>query len=517
MDFNNKSKKLKKSDLSITIIIIIGIIVVINFFSYQLFYRWDLTQGKNYSISKVTKNTLGGLDDVVKVKAYFSGNLPSQFLSLKQEVGDILDEYQNYSKGKIKVEFIDPGTDETTQRELYMIGIPQLTFEILEKDKSQLVNGYMGLAISYGDKTEAIPAIKQDTSDLEYQITTAIKKVIAEKIGTIGFVSSNATAGSEDAISTAFEEAQKLYSVTQVNLKEDKKVPDDVDTLVIAGPKEKFVEDEMKAINSFLMRGGSLLVMLDGVNIEKGLMAKKNETDLEKLLAKYGIKFGLDIVGDSRSGVASFTQGFMTFSSNYPYWPKVTNEGFDQSNGAVSNLNSVIFPWASSIEIDENIVGQGNFNYLAFTTDKGWAQTDNFNIYPNGGFTPQGEQKKYNLAVMVSGNINNAYPDKNSGDKKGSGRIIVVGDSDFLYDSFLQNSPDNLTFFQNLVDSLSFDQDLISIRSKNITSRPIKEGLSDSSRVAIRYVNVLGLTIAVVLYGLIRYFARRRSRFVDEL
>jgi ABC-2 type transport system permease protein len=517
MDFNKTTKKLKKTDLSIAVIIIIGIVIVVNFFSYQIFYRWDLTQTKQYSVSKVTKKTIGALDDVVNIKGYFSKNLPSQFITVRQEVTDILDEYQNYSKGKIKVEFIDPGTDEQTQRDLYTKGIPQLTFEILEKDKSQLVNGYMGIAISYGDKTEVIPAVKQDTQDLEYQLTTAIKKVISDKIATIGFLTSNGVMTSASGISSAYKEVQKLYTVVDVNLKDQKTVPVEVNTLIIPGPKEKFTDAELKAINSFLMRGGSLFVMLDGVTIAAGLSANKNETDLDKLLEKYGIKVNLDLVADLRSGVASFSQGFMTFSSNYPFWPKVTKEGFDKNNGAVSNLNTVVLPWASSIDINEGLINKNNYSDLAFTTDKGWVESDNFSILPNAT-SPQGTQKIYNLAVMVNGGIKNAYPDKNSKDNQVSaGRIIAVGDSDFLSDSFLQNMPDNLTFFQNLVDSLSFDQDLINIRSKNVTTRPIKEGLSDSARLGIRYANVLGLTLLVIIYGLGRYYMRRKSKFVDEL
>ena len=164
---DNLKKKINKADTSITALFLIGIIIAVNFLSYQLFFRWDLTQNKVYSISKVSKNTVGKLDDIVNVKAYFSENLPGQLFSLRQEVEDILDEYQNYSNGKIKIEYIDPNDDEETQRELYMIGIPQLTFETYEKDKRELVNGYMGIAISYGDNTEVIPAVKQNTSDLE--------------------------------------------------------------------------------------------------------------------------------------------------------------------------------------------------------------------------------------------------------------------------------------------------------------------------------------------------------------
>src|SRR3989339_39872 len=131
-------------------------------------------------------------------------------------------------------------------------------------------------------------------------------------------------------------------------------------------------------------------------------------------------------------------------------WPKVIGDGFNQENSAVSNLESITFPWASSIGfVDEETKNSSSF--LARTTDKAWQASD------------------------------------------------------------------NLVFFQNLVDMLSLDGDLISIRSKTVSSRPIKEDLTDSSRAMIRYINVFGLTMVVVVFGMIRYYIRRKSRFVDDL
>lgn len=81
--FKLKTGKIKKLDLSIAILLIIGIAAVINFLSYQIFTRLDLTQGKIYSISAASKNAVGNLDDVVNIKAYFSSNLPSQVLPVR--------------------------------------------------------------------------------------------------------------------------------------------------------------------------------------------------------------------------------------------------------------------------------------------------------------------------------------------------------------------------------------------------------------------------------------------------
>ena len=147
------SKFLSKTNSVALIIIALGILIVLNFFSYNIFYRFDLTQNKDYSISKVSKNTVADLKDIVSIKAYFSANLPAQYINLRQEVSDILEEYGSYSGGKVRFEFIDPGDDQALEQELYLAGIPQLQFNVLEKDKYQVVNGYLGLLIQYGEKS----------------------------------------------------------------------------------------------------------------------------------------------------------------------------------------------------------------------------------------------------------------------------------------------------------------------------------------------------------------------------
>lgn len=511
-------KKIKKTDLSITILLVIGITIVINFFSYQLFFRWDLTENNVYSISSVSKNTVGNLDDIVSIKAYFSDDLPSQLISIRQEVEDILEEYSAFSNGNVRVEYIDPKDDEETQRSLYMKGIPQLQFNVVEKDKAQVVNGYMGIEIAYEDNSEVIPAVTSDTRDLEYQLTTAIKKVTIDEMGVVAFLTSHGTANLNSDITAAQSVLAELYSIKEVQFTEESyDIPSDVNTLVIVGPTEQFSDEQKQALNSFMVRGGSLLVLLDGVNvnIEQGLMATKNTTGLDDLLSKYGVKVNQDLIGDARAGMISYRQGTFPISITvqYPLWPRVTSEGFNKENNVVANLHDVVFPWASSVEVNENMLNMDEVSFIAFTSEKAWTMTDNFDTNPNT-LIPGTNAGIKNLAVSINGGIKDAYSTES--DKYVSGRLAVVGDGDFINDGFLRSNPENLTLFQNLVDSLSMDSDLISIRSKIASSRPIKQDLEDNDRMMIRYLNVFGVTVLVIIFGLSRYFLRRRSRFVDQ-
>jgi len=506
----NLNNFLKKTNLSLTIIIVIGILIVLNFFSYNIFYRFDLTQNKDYSLSKASKQAAASLKDIVSVKAYFSADLPSQFLSLRQEVGDILDEYASYSGGKIKVEFIDPKNNQATQQELYSAGIPELQFNALEKDKYQVINGYLGMLIKYGEKSQAIPVI-QDTKDLEYQITSAIKKLTSSKIASIGFWQGNGVADVKKEVSAAYKKLGEIYNVAAVNYATDKKITDGLDTLIIIGPREEFNDDELKAIDAFLMSGGSLVIFADGVKVEQGLLANKNDTGLNKILQSYGVKLNENLALDVNNGLASFSQGFVTFSTNYPYWPKVIKSGFDQNNPAVSRLEGLVLPWASTIDVITDKTKNMAVSYLAVTSDRAIAVADNFKLQPQTEISG-GTRGKFNLAVALTGKF--VSPFNNASSK--AGHLILAGDSDFIRDNFLQNYPDNLVFFQNVIDGLSLGSDLISIRSKGVTERPVKE-ISESVKTVVRYANIFGLTIMVVLFGVIRYFLRRKIRFEDQI
>ena len=57
---------------------------------------------------------------------------------------------------------------------------------------------------------------------------------------------------------------------------------------------------------------------------------------------------------------------------------------------------------------------------------------------------------------------------------------------------------------------------LISIRSKQIIDRPLKE-VSDSTKQIIRWINILGLPIFIMLFGLIyRYIRRQKRKYLNS-
>jgi len=76
-------------------------IVGINYFTYSLPYRWDVTQTKQHTLTASTIAFIKAVDKPVELTALYVG-LPPKYLE------DLLAEYERISNGNIKTEIIDP-------------------------------------------------------------------------------------------------------------------------------------------------------------------------------------------------------------------------------------------------------------------------------------------------------------------------------------------------------------------------------------------------------------------------
>lgn len=503
-------KILKKINEGLTVIIVIGIIIAVNFLSYQMFFRFDLTEGGDYSISPATKKTVGQLDDVVRITTYFSRNLPPKYINLEQEIGDILDEYANYSNGKVKIETVNPDKLDNASEILGKKGIPTLQFNVLKSDEFKVVNGYLGLAVEYGGKSQVIPVV-DSTGNLEYELTLAIKKLVAGSMPVLGVVTSHGALNIQK-MAQAQGRLGQLYNLKPVDLSKDEKVGEDISALLLVGLKEKLTDAELKKIDAFVMKGRPVIFLIDGVNVDPQSGAAANEISLEKLLAPYGADIRHDLIADESNGRASFSAPggsyYLTYQVKYPLWPKLLPENFDKDNVMVSGLSSIILPWASSLDIKEP-EGGARVAVLAKSTPKAISQSENFNLEPDTALPGNQEMKQYPLVALITGHLKSPLGQGETD----SAKVVVVGDSDFVSDMFSGPVSDNLAFFQNLVDGLALDADLINIRSKGTVERSIKP-FSSGPKETMRYLNIFLFAVLALIFGFIRYFLRRRFRAV---
>ena len=87
----------------------------------------------------------------------------------------------------------------------------------------------------------------------------------------------------------------------------------------------------------------------------------------------------------------------------------------------------------------------------------------------------------------------------------------MVGSSQFLQ----QGQRDGRLFFLNTVDWLTLGDELINIRSHGATDRPLKE-ISESEKFFLKFISIAGVPLLVVVFGLVRFFLRRRAKRLVE-
>ena len=522
--------------------IILGILALINFLSTRRFIRADLTEDKRYTISKATRNVLDTLDDIVTITAYFSTN-PAEVAQIRRDVRDVLEEYNAFSK-KLQIDFVNPAEfDDAQKQELRFKGIPEVQINVVRKDKAEIANVYMGISIGYSGKEEILPVVRS-TANLEYELTSTILKVTTKEAKTVGFLTGH---GEFDINAQNYQQFRQLldkngqgqYNLTPVSLQDGKAVDDTVATLVVAGVQQPLTERDKYELDQFIMRGGRAIFLVDPIQMQPGtLQATPLITGLNDLLEHYGVKLGNNLLLDTRfHDTARFQQGFMTVIQPYPYFVKIVKPNFSKEHSITNQLEVLTLPWTSSLEIvsKEGITATS----LAKTGESGQSVQGYYNLMPNAPL-PSAESKAYTVAVALEGKFKSFYADKeiptaptapdeaNASDdqtltpaqdadarttktESEQTQIIVVGTAQFL----TQLRPDGVNFFLNTVDWLTLGDALIGIRSHTITDRPLRE-VSEIEKNFIKYLCIVGVPLIVIVFGLLRYFLKRRAkRFVE--
>lgn len=342
---------------AISVVLVAAILVLVNVIAQDNFTRVDLTEGKEFTVSDATKDILRDLDDLVTITVYMSEELPTQLSTLRQQISDLLDEYRNYGRGRVQVDFVDPSSDPEIEQRMRTLGIPQITAQTLERDQFQSVNIYLGMRISYLDKQEVIPVV-QDTYTLEYDLTSAILKVASDRTFKVGVLTSHTQHDLSTQLTGLQELLQNQFSVVPVDLGDgEREVPPDTDLLIVPGPRD--VPDRVEyQIDQYLMGGGKIIFMMDAIELAAGggLQATPIQSGLEDLLAHYGVRVQNALVLDrAANATASFSSGYVRYQLPYPYWVKAVPDLLNAEHPITNRLESVVLPWTAPLELDVEI------------------------------------------------------------------------------------------------------------------------------------------------------------------
>ncbi len=495
---------LSKGALRTKFVLLLGILILVNLVGYNFYQRLDFTGDRRYTLSTATKDIMRSLEEPLTVKAYFSEDLPPQFGDVRKEFKESLMEYQSLSGGLLNYEFINPNESEEIEKEAQTAGVPPQMLRVREKDQVVQKRVYFGAVLSYGDKTEVIQSIPPGAA-LEYALTSTIKKMSVKNKAAIGFVQGHGEA-SIQSMQQAATELNILYNIGAVNLA-DTSFINQYKTIAIVAPKDSFSLTELNNLDAFLAQGKGLCLALNRVDANfQTISGNAVNTGLEQWLENKGVRVEDNFILDQKCGNVSVPQkrGFFTFNQAvpFPYLPIIQDFA---DHPITKGLEQVSLMFASPVSFTP--LDGISYIPLAFSSAKSALQAvpNTFDIskeWRPGDFN----MPKQSVGAVVEGNLSGNI----------SSRMVVYSDGDFAVNGegreAKQVGPDNVSLFVNAVDWLSDDTGLNELRTKVVSSRPLKADLSDGQKLTIRVLNFL-LPIALILfYGLFRWMRRKSQK-----
>jgi gliding-associated putative ABC transporter substrate-binding component GldG len=537
----NSKKLSSRATAYLGILTTVVILVVVGLASEMFFHRrLDLTQSKQFTLSKASLNTIRNLPDLVTVKVVMSKDLPTQFLQIRTHVVDLLREFEAQANGKITLVFEDPGEGEAKRQQATSLGIQEVQLQEQSSEGLQIKKGFFGLAMTYGDKKEVIPVL-QNLESFEYDLVVKLKKLTGS-IKTIGILEGSGsskltmtlpgpqpktTTGFDENYPTLKEEAEKLYKLEKLDPL-TAPIAETVDLLLVAAPSH-LSDMEKFQIDQFLMRGKSVMFLSPGVDMSlgTGINGTASHNGYEDLLAHYGLSVRKDVILEDRNFEAvRFGNSF--FPSPYPYWIKVGGEGLNATSAITSKLGYVSLPWASAIDIDTTKKDSTKVEVLAQSSKGSWEEANSFFLLPRDlkEFLPV-NQKAYPLVALKSGKLHSFYENQPLpvGDSlnridtskilrvsQKEARLLVIGNAIFATDFYVgyTQAVANLHLVLNSFDQLALDPDLITIRSREISNAPILESRK-TKKIPILLLNILVAPALLLAAGIFMGIRRKNK------
>lgn len=492
-----------KKSYTTSILILVAAFIVLAVFSEKYFLRMDLSEGGQYSLSDVSKSLLNNLNSTVTVTAYFTKDLPPDLAKVKRNFKDLLVEYNSLSHGQVVFKFVNPNENKDAESEAISAGVKPVLFKARDKDEIKQKKVFMGAVFVFDDKKEVIPFINPQGS-IEYDVTTAIKKLSVKNKPSIGFVM-----GQGEPKLSAYQDVKSnldvLYNVKEVYLSDSVRNINKYQTLVISSPTQPFNAEAIRVLNTYVKNGGNVFISYNRMKGNlKTLQGEKNETGLSYWLAQQGVYVDTTFVIDANCGTVNVSQHTgrfnMTTPVKFPFLPTVTNFA---EIPVTKGLEQVILSFPSPI----SFVGDTSDSFTPLVMSSGKSGVLSLPVTFD-------VQKNWTLSDFTAGKqVLAALIEKREGNHKS--KIIVVSSGNLAVNGIGRQmrrvNPDNVSLMVNSIDWLSDDTGLIDLRTKTITSRPIEQ-LSDSKKLFISWFNFLLPMLLVIIYGVVRMQMRKNQR-----
>ncbi|PLW97833.1 MAG: hypothetical protein C0593_07470 [Marinilabiliales bacterium] len=478
------------------LLIIVGVVIMVNILSGTFFTRLDFTADRQYTLSDATKDILKDLDETVTVTAYFTGDLPAVYTTLKRDFKNLLIEYSQASRGNVVYEFINPNGDEEAEMEAMQNGVQPLLINMREKDQVKQQKAYLGAVLQMGDRKEVIPFVQQSGA-MEYALSSSIKKLAVVNKPGVAFLQGHGEPQLSE-LQQVKAQLDVLYDVRPVTLSDTAGLLDEFSAAVILRPATAYAPWEIDQLEDYMAKGGKLVLALNRVDGNlQNMQGNAIETGLEQWLAEAGIIIESDFIVDKRCATVGVRQqqGFFSYTTQMPfhYLPRVADFA---DHPVTKGLENVVFPFVSSI----TFTGDSTVVFTPVVSSSERSGTQPAPVYFN--IQKQWTENDFPLEHLTIGAL---VSGKLMGGIQSS--MVVFSDGDFAVNGQGQQAQqladDNVSLLVNAIDWLSDDTGLISLRTKGVTSRPLAE-IEEGTRTLLKWLNFILPLFIIIVYGLIR-------------
>ncbi|MBQ2810630.1 MAG: Gldg family protein, partial [Alphaproteobacteria bacterium] len=443
----------------------------------------DFSQDKLHTLNKDTIYVLQNLPEPVTAKLYFSNILEQRNPALRQmfdRVRSLLKQYKAKSNGRFDFRIYHPQSLDDIEDRAIADGVQPIPLIDINQ------NALFGLVISDTLQNkqvidfltpDRISSLEQDLTSKIYQLSNT-KKTVA----ILTALPLNGDNTGENMILQPWEIVNRIsqfYDVKFIKGPQDFEQRPDVLMIVHPQPMSK---EMLEAVKKYSENYGNILLLLDSAAEATRLYSSANypfvPSVLEELSQVWGIKFYDEYI------IADLDNSIMVdATSNYKNNPaytqdiiqfKLKKENFNPSHPISKNLNSILF---SSAAVVLPIEG-ADIDFIPLLQASSISS-----LMPNkvvyDGLNPRQvltyfkpDKNPKILAASVHGKS-----------AKNQFNMIVVGDTDFIYNDFWAKSEmimdknhfvdlfDNADFILNSLDYLTNNTDLLNLRGKTASNR----------------------------------------------
>ncbi|MDH5765517.1 MAG: GldG family protein [Gammaproteobacteria bacterium] len=449
MEVTAKSRLQLRIQFVLFAVLFITCIGLLAWLSTQYSFRSDWTAGNRNSLSDDTIMLLQKLEQPVQIRTYQPNDPTTQ-----QAVNEILARYQSHNPN-IQFKIINPDLE-------------------IDLAKADEISVYGQTVINYQNKKELLDSLN------EQDITNALIRLSRNTQSVITFIQGHSERDPDATSNTGYSTLKKLladkgFSIETVNLLESP-LSKDIKILVIAAPNHKLLDGEVDQIINYINDGGNLLWLQDPGDLQ----------NLGPLAALLQITFSNGVLVDNNESLRE------TLRIQHPAIIPVISYGQHKITEEIRY--NTLFPISSAIKFKDD--SSWNTTPLLITLPGSWTETSGFSL--DVAFNPdKGDiQGPHTPGVALEKELDNDQQQ----------RIVVIGDSDFLANTYI-GAGANLSFTLNTLNWLNTDDRLMDINP--VSAPDLTLELSKLETAAIGFGFMLILPIIFISTGIFIWLKRR--------